>query len=316
MAEMSLKQLEAFVSVADTGSFTRAAEELFLSQSTVSGLIGALETALGTRLLLRGERRKVRLTEEGERAYNKAKRILADCRELEESFAGAKEGSLLLGASTVPGQYLLPSYLSLYLKKYPETRYILRHGDTAQVHRLLQEGEIRIGFVGAMLDPKIFKYLPLAEDRLVLAAQNNERYRKMKNANVHGADLLTEPLVTRKDGSGTYLTFRNYIDQIIIPKNQLNIVAQVDDPEAIKNMVSQGLGVSVLSALSIAQEVAAGTLLSFEMSEDSLKRDLYLIYRRDTELTVAERRFASFLLNCPKPMAQSDQDRLQTQPSN
>ena len=117
MSEFSLKQIQVFVAVAELGSFTQAAQALFLSQSTVSAHLATLETALSARLLDRDARRRVRLTPEGERVYPAAKKILADCAALEEVLQN-QDGAglpLLLGASTVPAQYLLPELLAQYM---------------------------------------------------------------------------------------------------------------------------------------------------------------------------------------------------------
>ena len=123
MNDISLKQLEVFVAVVEYGGFTRAAEELFFNQSTISAHISLLEQALGKELFVRSNRRHVRLTADGEQVYPIAKRILSDCDTLRTLFAAERSGqTLLLGASTVPGQYLLPEYLSAFLKKEKDFR--------------------------------------------------------------------------------------------------------------------------------------------------------------------------------------------------
>ena len=110
MNDISLKQLEVFVAVVEYGGFTRAAEELFFNQSTISAHISLLEQALGQELLVRGSRRSVRLTDAGERVYPIAKQVLSGCDALRALFADSRPaaGTVALGASTMPGQYLLP----------------------------------------------------------------------------------------------------------------------------------------------------------------------------------------------------------------
>ena len=254
MSEFSLKQIQVFVAVAELGSFTQAAQALFLSQSTVSAHLAALETALSTRLLDRDARRRVRLTPEGERVYPAAKKILADCAALEEVLQN-QDGAglpLLLGASTVPAQYLLPELLAQYMKQITGVRYHLRRGDSAQIHKLLHSGSVRLGFVGAMLEPDSMTYFPMLEDHLVMCTANNPHYQALKKQNVYGRDLLREPTVAREEGSGTDRTVQSYMRNMGLADQDLHIVARVDDPEAIKRMTAQGVGVSVLSALSVA----------------------------------------------------------------
>ena len=123
MNDISLTQLEIFVAVVEYGGFTRAAEELFFNQSSVSAHISLLEQALGKELFVRSNRRHVRLTKEGEQVYPIARRILNDCTALRTLFSDADSSPVVaLGASTVPGQYLVPGYLAAFLKREPEFR--------------------------------------------------------------------------------------------------------------------------------------------------------------------------------------------------
>lgn len=294
MQDLSLKQLEAFVAVAESGSFSLAAKQLFLSQSTVSAHVAALETLLGERLFHRGSA-GAGLTPAGEQAYAAAKKILGQCRDLEQLFrSGQDDGPLLLGASTVPGQYLLPGVLSAFLQKNPDVHYQLRRGDSAAIHALMGQ-EVRLGFVGAMLAPESNHYLPIAEDKLVLVTENSPHFRAMQQQGVWGRELLGLPTVAREEGSGTDRMVRHYLSAMGFPMEELRVIARVDDPEAIKHMVQRGVGVSVLSAMAVADEVASGKLLAFDMDSEGLKRDIYLIYRRDAHLTAAERSFIAFV---------------------
>ena len=296
MLLFSLKQLEAFTAVAECGSFSRAASELFLAQSTVSAHVSSLEKILGEQLLLRSDRRPIELTAAGSRVYPLAKKILSEGRDLQELFQhGEEDAPLLLGASTVPGQYLLPGYLAAFLRKHPNLRYTLRRGDSAAIHRLIRSGDTHLGFVGAKLEPDTCEYVPLARDTLVMVTQNNDRYRKLRDQGTLGRELLSEPTVAREEGSGTDRAVQNYMRAIGYPRENLNILARVDDPETIKRMVSQGAGVSVLSALAVAREVEDGTLLAFPMDENGLHRDIFLLYRRDAPLGRTERQFIEFL---------------------
>ena len=207
MNDISLKQLEIFVAVVEYGGFTRAAEELFFNQSTVSAHISLLEQALGKKLFVRSNRRHVRLTKEGEQVYPIARRILNDC-----------------------------------------------------------------------------------------AAPNNEHYRAFRERGVYGRELLLEePFVSREEGSGTDTSLQNYLRTLGLSHDMLHVVARVDDPEAIKQMVSGGVGVAVLSALAVEQEVQNGTLLAFEMDKSALKRTIYLITLKSQQLSRMEQKLVDFL---------------------
>lgn len=295
MLKFSLKQLEVFVAVAELNSFTGAAKELYLTQSTVSAHISGLEDALKTRLFTRDTRRSVQLTPQGQRLYPAAKRILSDCRELDSLVENRHEDlPLLLGASTLPGQYLLPALLASFLRRCPDSRYLLKRGDSQQIHALLRSGSVRIGFVGAQLDPARLRYFPLLEDRLVMVTPNTPYYREKAKQGVYGRDLLDEPTIAREEGSGTDSTVAAYMRRMEHDVSRLKIVARVDNPETIKSMAAHGAGVSVLSALAVRGEVEQGRLLAFEMDPAGLRRQIYAAVKKDETYTDLEQRFLRF----------------------
>ncbi|MCI2056468.1 MAG: LysR family transcriptional regulator [Oscillibacter sp.] len=307
MADFTLKQLETFVTVAELNSFTRAAEELYLTQSTISSHISALEAALDARLFARDTRRNIQLTSDGQRLYPAAKRVLSECRDLRAIQQGETiHQPLSLGASTVPAQYLLPDLLSGFLKGHADCRYLLKRGDSAQIHELLKAGEISIGFVGAEQDPELLTYEALAVDRLVMVTENSARYRALHSSGVWGRDLLGEPTVAREEGSGTDRTVNAYMHQIGFQTAQLQIVARIDNPETIKGMVARGAGVSVLSALAVQEEVQSGKLLAFEMDEEGLQRKIYMIRRKGELLGTTEQQFCQFVKRAAKLHSNED----------
>lgn len=300
MLDITLKQLEAFVAAAEYSSFTRAAEELYLTQSTVSAHIRMLEQVLGVQLILRGARRKPVLTQEGKRVYSAAKEILGSCQSLQELTEGLSSGELSIGASTVPAQYLLPGLMSGFLHKFSDSRYLLKRGDSAQIHRMLEQGEVRIGFVGAALDRKNHTYHALYDDQLVLITPNNARFRDLHRQNASGLTLLDEPMIAREKSSGTRQTFNAYLRRSGISLDKLNIVACMDNPEAIKNSVSRGMGIAVISNLAVQEEVAAKKLLVFELDPAGAYRKIYLVWRKETVLTRAEQRFVNYVRSVAK----------------
>ena len=295
MEDFSLKQIEVFAAVAELGSFTKAGEKLFLTQSTVSSHVSGLEKALGVKLLQRSTKKKISLTPEGERIFPAAQRILSDCRNMKRLAENETYGlPLSIGASTVPAQCLLPDILAGYLKDNPDCKYILRRGDSAQIHEYLKSGQIGIGFVGSRLDPDSFDYYPVEQDRLVLVTENSEYYRSLQRKGVQGRDLLGEPTIAREEGSGTDRAVRNYRKQIGLPEDDMHIVARIDNPVTIKMMVARGAGVSVLSELAVRSEVRSGQLLQFDMDETGLMREIYMIRRKNARSSQQEQMFADY----------------------
>ena len=175
MIEYTLRQLEVFTAATEQESLTRAADQLHLTQSTASTHLRSLEQCLGTTLLLRRGQGGVTLTEDGQRLYPLAKKILTQCQALADAAGDPRRLAslpLLLGASTVPGQYMLPALMAAFCRKHPQYRCELRHGDSAQIHRLLQNGQIRMGFVGSRMDTAGMAYHPLLRDELDGDAQH------------------------------------------------------------------------------------------------------------------------------------------------
>ena len=295
MLDINLKQLEAFVTTVEYSSFTRAAEVLYLTQSTVSAHISALERVLGLRLIQRGARQRVALTKEGEIVYSEAKEILRRCHALQDGGARVEDSQLLLGASSVPAQYLLPDIMAAFLEKSPEIRYVLLRGDSALVHEMLDQGKVRLGFVGAAADRQKYHYHVITEDKLVLATANTPAYRSMKEQGMHGSELLYRPLILREGTSGTRQAIDAYFKHHRITADSLQIVAQIDSPEAIKSSVSRDLGVSILSNLAVQDEVNAGKLLTFDLDAEGVYRKIYLCWRKDMVATPLEQAFIAFL---------------------
>ena len=292
MLEFNLKQLEAFVAAAEAGSFTRAAQTLYLTQSTVSAHIQTLEKALGQPLFLRDGKKSVSLTDAGRMAYPRAKEILRRCQALQSAFGGrGLTQALELAASTVPCKCLLPRLMAGFLARHPDCRYQLRKGDSAQVHRWLSDGQTRLGFVGARLDEARFRYHPLLRDKLVVVTADTPRFRDLRARGILGCDLLSEPLIVREEGSGTRRWLDAYLQRIGMRRESLRIVAEIDQPDTILSSVASGMGVTVCSALAAREQLEDGRLLSFDLDTDGFYRDLCLAVLQDTVLSPQEQAF-------------------------
>ena len=298
MLRINLKQLEAFVATAEFSSFTKAAEELFLTQSTVSAHIGALENALGIRLIQRGARQRVTLTKEGEQVYREAREILDRCQGLQDMKNQDRE-QLVIGASSVPGQCLMPEIMGDFLEKFPDCHYVQLRGDSARIHEYLAAGKANLGFVGIATNPKEYHYHSVAEDRLVLITANKEPYQSLHRSGASGLDLLSMPMILREENSGTRQEMQRYLQRNQIAPEALNIIAQIDNPEAIRSSVSRGLGVSVMSVLAAREYLLSGRLLSFELGDQGAFRNIYLTWRKDAQLTQTEQSFLEFVQSRP-----------------
>ena len=299
MLKINLKQLEAFVATAEFSSFTKASEELFLTQSTVSSHISALESTLGIRLIQRSARQRVSLTREGELVYREARDILDRCQSLQEMKQNNPEKQLVIGASSVPGQCLMPEIMADYLAVCPNCHYVQLRGDSIRIHQYLAQGKANLGFVGMAANPKEYHYHPVAEDRRVLIAANKEPFQTLQRSNASGLKLLHMPMILREENSGTRLEMEQYLRSLQIAPESLHVIAQIDNPEAIRSSVSRGLGVSVMSVLAAREYLLSGRLLSFELGNQGAFRKIYLTWRKDALLSAAEQAFLEFVKSRP-----------------
>ncbi len=295
MLKINLKQLEAFVATAEFSSFTKAAEVLYLTQSTVSSHISALETNLGVRLIQRSARQRVTLTKEGERVYREARDILSRCQALQDLSSHDRESQIVIGASTVPGQCLMPEIMAAFLEAHPGLRYVQLRGDSARIHQFLAQGKANLGFVGTAANRAEYHYHPVAEDRLVLIAPVREPFVTFHAQNVSGLSLMDRPMIAREESSGTWQELEAFLNRSGIRPDSLNIVAQIDNPEAIKSSVSRGLGISVISVLAAREEIESGRLLAFELGQQGARRSIYLTWRMDAALSAREQEFLDFV---------------------
>ena len=295
MERLNLRQLEIFSAVVDAGSFTAAAEKLYLAQSTVSDNVRALEELLHLKLFHRESKRRLTLTLEGKRVYRYAQDILGRCSALLLDVAVDSALELTLGASTVPAQSLLPGYMARFARENPACRCTLLCGDSAAVQQMLLNGDIHLGFVGGADDRQDLIYEPIAEDRLVLITPNTPRFAALKTQGVLGRELFREPFLFRERGSGTQKVIDNYLSEIRLDPQVIHTVAYVSDPTVLQRLVAEGTGVSILSALAVQETVAAGQLLQFELDETPVRRSIYMARRRKSSMSSPARTFAELV---------------------
>lgn len=289
---INLKQLEAFCALVEYQSFTKASEALFLTQSTISSHISALEKETGVRLAERSCRRKITITAEGEKLYRHAVNILKECRKLEREFCH-EECEISVAASTIPSQYILPRLMSRFLRENFNIRFALEKGDSTMVLKLLKEGGVRIGFLGVKEPDESLVYQIYCEDHLVFVTPNQERYRQAAKQRKYGKDMMDEPLILRRETSGTMKEFGRYLRERGIEESSLTVVARINDPETIKSAVMNGMGATIMSNLAVEEEVRDGRLLKFELDEKRFRRYIYAAWKKETRLTEMERRFVS-----------------------
>ncbi len=287
-----LKQLEIFVTIVECGNFTEAGRRLYLAQSTVSSHISALEDALRVSLFRRESKRSIELTADGKRVYEYAKDVVTKCAALESATVGAIKRELVIGASSAPAKCLLPRQVMRFTRAHPACCCIVRGGDSERIQQMVLDGDVQIGFVGSTDNRQSLVYERVAEDRLVLITPNTPHYARLKAQGVLGRDLLDEPMVFRDQGSGTQKMIDNYLSSRDIDAKALHVRQYVSDPEMLRELVALGAGVSIVSSLSVEDQVRADRLLTFELEEEPVYRHIYMVYRKKGALSELARAFA------------------------
>ena len=276
---MNLKQLEAFVRVAETKSFSTAAKMLFLTQPTVSAHIASLERELNTCLLIRNTK-GVALSEAGKELYAYAEQMLELEQKIRERFGltGRQPGSVLrIAASTIPSLYLLPDIMARFRKEYPEEQLKLFETDSSGVVEMILSHKADVGFTGTVLEKGSCTYIPFYQDELVVLTPSSERYRERKNDDIVSW-ILEEPVILREEGSGTRKEALRLLAQTGVDISKLNVAAMMENQETIKRSVGSGMGISILSKLAAKEEIDSGKLLAFPLGETGGKRNINVVY--------------------------------------
>ena len=291
---MNLKQLEAFVQVAEGGSFSKAAKKLYLTQPTISAHVAALEKELNVRLFVRNTK-EVSLSEDGKDLYKYARQMVDLEKKIDERFGTREEGGkhcITIAASTIPAQYLLPKVLMRFNEKYPAEQLKIMETDSAKVVTQIVEHMVDVGFTGTVLEKKHCKYMPFYKDELVIITPNTEKYQKLKD---HMTDdiswLLEEHVILREEGSGTRKEAEKQLKQAGVDLSDLDIIASIENQETIKKSVRQGMGISILSKLATADEAEAGYVLAFPIPKADKGRDINLVYNKNYQLSRSAERF-------------------------
>jgi DNA-binding transcriptional LysR family regulator len=296
---MDLRRLEIFVKVAELGSFSRAAETLFLTQPTVSEHVRALEDELGVQLLDRLGRGAAP-TRAGTLLLGYAQRILALSREAAQAiaqFQGRVSGELLVGGSTVPGEYVLPALIGAFRTKYPDVSVSLRIGSSREVQGWVEEGRLEIGVVGAPPAARALQARPLMADELVVVVAADHPWAARQTVTLD--DLRAEPMVVRERGSGSRETFEQALQGVGLDLGAFRVVGEIASTQAIKQAVRAGVGVSVISRRAVEDECRARLLACARLGDLHISRAFHLITHRDRSRSPLAQAFLAFVESQP-----------------
>jgi len=292
---VNLKQLEVFLAVAESSSFSRGAEATYITQSTVSQHISALEIEFGVKLFDRTGKGAL-LTEGGKILRQHAQQLIADSRHLATAmnqFKGIEHTSLIVGGSTIPGDYMLPEVFPLLLSRFPSLTVTVLQGDSRDILGKLGREEIEVGVVGSWFADEGFLFTPLGSDEIRLVV--DRRHRWNRRTEINPEELQEETYVLREAGSGTGKTVKEALSWAGINLAALKVNAYLGSNEAIKHAVAAGLGVSFISEISMRKELERGELAVLGIKGLNISRHFYLVQRAGRELSPAAGAFAGIM---------------------
>ncbi|MCL5075773.1 MAG: selenium metabolism-associated LysR family transcriptional regulator [Chloroflexi bacterium] len=294
---LSLNALKVFLLVAAERNFSAAARRLGLSQPAISAQIRNLEAHFGQKLLERSGR-WVNLTVAGERLLRYSSQIMALVEETEQSMAelrGASFGTLTIGASTIPGEYVLPSLIGLFQERHPQVEIHLDVADSHEIVERLLKRRFDLAVIGAPLEPERLLLEPFVTDEIVLVCAPTHPLAARDKITTD--ELKEYPFILRERGSGT----RQIVEQALAAKGirgrDLKAVVELGSTGAVKTAVEAGLGLSFLSRYALEEESASGHLKVIEMENLVIKRTLYLALEQGRPHTPLVEMFRRFLLS-------------------
>lgn len=307
---LNFRQLTTFVTVAELGSFTKAAKKLYMTQPAVSWQIKSLENELGLTLLERRDR-QVTLTEAGRIFYTDAKRLTNLYEKLMytiEEYKGLGTGTLKIGASTIPGEYLLPHYIGRFKGLFPDINITLSIGDTKDIiEKLLMDG-IHLGVIGARPAEDKLVFRPLMEDELILIAGAQHPWAEAEEIPLE--DLMQAKFVFREEGSGTRMVIEQELAARGIPVERLQVEMELGSTRAVITAVAANLGVSFVSRLAVRDALSLGHVREIKVRGLDIKRHIYLALHAQRTLSPLANAFLDFLDEAVARSAQEEQRQL------
>ncbi len=280
---MSDFRLKVFRSVAKNLSFTKASQELFVSQPAITKHIQELESTYQARLFDR-QGSKISLTEAGKLLLEHCDRILEDYKRLEYEMHLLNNeymGELRLGASTTIAQYVLPPLLASFIKKFPQVNLSLMNGNSREVEVALQEHRIDLGLVEGVFRLPNLKYTTFLEDELVAVVRTKSKLFIADE--IAPEELLNIPLVLRERGSGTLDVIERALLQHNIKLSSLHVLMYLGSTESIKLFLENTDCMGIISIRSICKELAAGTFRVVEIKAMSMLRDFCFVHQQGQE---------------------------------
>jgi DNA-binding transcriptional LysR family regulator len=296
---MTLRQFEVFLAVAHEKNFSRAAKRIHLSQPTLSEHIGELERELGKKLFFR-RGREVTLTEAGRVFEPYADRIVSAVEGAREGMAeldGLGHGSLLIGASTTPGLYVMPGIVAMFRAQYPGVDLKLQIANSQVIEERVKERQLDLGIVGGhAVGPGEECLAAGLLDELILIVPPDHPWAARRD--IAPALLADQPLLFREEGSATRRVTERAFQRAGV---KFRVGMELDHTEAIKQGVMAGLGVALVSIFAVRGELETGRLCSVRLRGLRVQRHFHVLHHEARRVTASARAFMATLEHARRP---------------
>lgn len=285
---MDLHQLYVFTKVVEHKSFSKAAEDIFLSQSTVSSHIQSLEKMLKMKLFDRIGK-EIIITDNGKRLYYWALKLMElrdhAMLDLNQGLADLR-GAVHLGASSVPSQFIVPKMVKQFREKFSDITFHIHQSPSKNTAEKVLTGALDIGILGEKYENEMLHYIPLLKEKLVLITSRQIRM----NSPVSIHEIIKHPFIMRNSGSGTNAMLERFLKKKQIKLTEMNIVAYTDSLSLIQ-FVAQGIGISIISELAAKEYYSNQMINMYEIEGFSDERYFYLIYNTKRTLSLISKLF-------------------------
>ena len=299
---MADRRLQVFYSVARQLSFTKAAEQLFMTQPAVTFQVKQLEEHFNARLFERSHG-KIALTPTGRLVMGYAEKILGLSEEMETrvgELTGTMSGPLLLGASTTIAEFMLPHVLGEFKARHPQVQTQMTVGNSETIENRVADYSLDVGLIESPSHLPSLHTEVCCDDELVMICAPGHRLAQERG--VTPQQIMIEPYVSRETGSGTREFADNYLRESGISPDDLNVVMELGSPEAIKGVVETGIGVSIVSRATIVKELKLKVLVAVPL-KPRLIRTMSLVYPREKFRSKLLGTFVEFAITRMKQMA-------------
>ncbi len=287
---MNIRHLSVFLKVCEHMNMTRAAEDLYMTQPSVSQMIAELEQYYNSRLFERLNRR-LYLTEAGKRLQSYARHIINLEAEAKKNLADLNGGGVLrIGASQTVGAYLLPEMIARFTDRFPDVEVFSRVENTSVIEQFLLEDALDLALLEGQIHSADLVEEPFLDDDLAVACAS--AHPLVQKAHVTARDLSEYGFIIREEGSGTREIFASQMRALGIQWKETGIYNTTD---SIKNAVQNNLGLGILPILAMQQEIMDGSIHLLHVTDLNLRRKLNLVFHRQKYFSNAMNSFVSHL---------------------